>query len=121
MRLKLDIRSPGIARRASRHERKLRAALAICMKRARTCDPQVRALLQGAKVEGVDGVLKSSNATISFKGKPLLGTLHQIYEWKVLEGLSPRELSTSILWSLDHSVREERRHAIRRCVQWNSV
>ena len=113
MRLKLDIRSPGITRRARRHERKLRAALAVCIKRARTCDPQVSALLKGAQVEGVDGVLKSRNATISFKGKPLLGTLHQIYEWEILERLSLRELSTSILWSLDQSVREERRHAIR--------
>jgi hypothetical protein len=113
MPLKLDIRSPGIARQARRHERKLRAALAICIKRARTGDPQVSALLQGAQVEGVDGVLKSRNATISFKGKPLLGTLHQIYEWKILEELSLRELSNSISWSLDHSVREERRHAMR--------
>lgn len=113
MRSRLDIRSPAIARQARRHERKLRAALAICIKRARTGDPQVSALLRGAQVEGVDGVLKSRNATISFKGKPLVGTLHQIYEWKTLEDLSPRELSHSISWSLDHSVREERRHAMR--------
>jgi hypothetical protein len=113
MRLKLDIGSPGIARQARRHERKLRAALAICIKRARTGDPQVSALLRDAQVEGIDRVLKSRNATISFKGKPLLGTLHQIYKWESLEGLSLRELSQGISWSLEHSVREKRRHAMR--------
>lgn len=51
MRPRLNIRSPGIARQARRHERKLLAALAICIKRARTGDPQVSALLQSAKVE----------------------------------------------------------------------
>jgi hypothetical protein len=109
MRIKVNPKAPGIARQARRYETKLRTALELSRKVAARKDARLFRLLQSAVVEGVDAVLKTKTATISFRGKPLRGTLHQMYEWQSLDLLSVREISHNISWSLNHSIRDDLR------------
>jgi hypothetical protein len=113
MRIKVDTRAPGIVRRAKRYETKLREALALSVKHAARRDRDLLSVLGSASVEGVDRVLKTKTSTISFRGKPLRGSLHQMYAWEDLDHFSAREISQNIYSSLHQSIRDEPRFRIR--------
>jgi hypothetical protein len=97
-------KSPGIARRARRHARKIQRALEIAARKDVRRAPMLAALYRSAVVAGVDPDLRTKKATLSFKGPPIHGTLHQIYEWSTLDSLSERSLADLIARSLRESL-----------------
>ncbi len=101
----VDPKSPGITRRARRYARKLERALAIAARKDIRRAPVLAALYKSARVAGVDPDLRMKKATLSFKGPPIGGTLHHIFEWKTLDGLSERELAEVIASSLREMLR----------------
>jgi hypothetical protein len=101
--------APGIARRARRYARQLRNALVIAARKDARRAPMLAALCRSAQVAGVDPDLRMKKATVSFRGAPIRGSLHQIYEWSVLDSLSERELAEVIASSLREMLRRARR------------
>jgi hypothetical protein len=105
----VDPNSPGITRRARRYARKLERALAIAARKEVRRAPVLAALYKRARVAGCDPDLRMKKATLSFKGPPIRGSLHQIYEWKTLDALSEREVAEVIASSLSEMLRRSRR------------
>jgi hypothetical protein len=105
LRPQVDPKSPGITRRARRYARKLERALAIAARKDVRRAPVLAALCRNARVAGVDPDLRMKKATLSFKGPPIRGTLHQIFEWKTLDALPERELAEVIASSLRETLR----------------
>jgi hypothetical protein len=104
--------SPGIQRQAKRYERHLRTALQLAARRDSRKDPDLAKIYASAAVEGVDTKLRTKNATISFSGRPLRGSLHLIYEWRSLLWFTPHETADAISFSVRSNlaqVRKERR------------
>ena len=110
-RPRVDPSSPGITRQANRYERLLRRALTMAAKRDGRRDPALAALYASAQIEGVDTALRMKKATISFRGPPLIGSWHQIYDWSALAEFAPREIADGISWSLRENLRRARRGA----------
>jgi hypothetical protein len=105
----VDPTSPGIVRRAGRYARKLERALAIAARKDVRRAPVLAALYRGAAIAGVDPDLRTKKATLSFRGPPIRGTLHLIYEWRSLDLLSERELAEVIALSLREMLRRSLR------------
>ncbi len=101
--------SPGIARRARRYARQLERALAIAARKDSRRAPVLAALYKSARFAGVDPDLRTKKATLRFRGPPIRGTLHQIYEWRTLDRLSERELAEVIASSLRETLRRSLR------------
>jgi hypothetical protein len=101
--------APGIVRRARRYARKLQRALAIAARKDVRRAPMLAALYTSAQVVGVDPDLRMKKATLSFRGRPIRGSLHQIYEWRILDSLSERELAEVIASSLRETLRRSLR------------
>jgi hypothetical protein len=55
-------------------------------------------------------VLRTKSATISFRGRPLPGSLHQLYEWAILDELTVEQISHGISWSLNQSLKQDARY-----------
>ncbi len=111
----IDPNSPGIARQARRFERLLTEALAIAARRDSRRDPDLAAIYASATVEGVDTKLRTKKATISYKARPLRGSVHHIYDWSTLRAISVREMAEWVSWSVRDNLartRKERRRAV---------
>src|SRR5215831_19419183 len=91
--------SPAIARRARRYAMKLGRALAIAGKRDSRKSPLIASLYTTATVEGLAAQLNMRKAAVCFKGKPLRGSVHYIFDWHSLDELSDRELAADLAWS----------------------
>jgi hypothetical protein len=101
--------SPGIQRQAKRYERHLRAALKLAATRDSRKDPDLAKIYASAIVEGVDTKLRTKKATISFRGRPLRGSLHLIYEWRSLLWFTPRETADAISFSVRSNLAQTRK------------